>query len=78
MGRRPTSKPEVPTQKQPGILTIALSEGPVNDLFVILLTNRVNPTRENSRIGPVRTAVADLAETRSQSARTAARGSGTP
>jgi len=35
---------------------------PVNDRFVILLTNRVNPTRENSRIGPVRTAVADLVE----------------
>jgi CubicO group peptidase (beta-lactamase class C family) len=36
---------------------------PVNDRFVILLTNRVNPTRENSRIGPVRTTVADLALT---------------
>ena len=34
---------------------------PVSDRFVILLTNRVNPTRENSRIGPVRTTVADLA-----------------
>lgn len=33
---------------------------PVNDRFVILLTNRVNPTRANSRIGPFRTAVADL------------------
>lgn len=33
---------------------------PANDRFVILLTNRVNPTRENSRIGPVRSAVADL------------------
>ena len=34
---------------------------PANDRFVILLTNRVNPSRANSRIGPVRTAVADLA-----------------
>jgi CubicO group peptidase (beta-lactamase class C family) len=34
---------------------------PERDLFVILLTNRVNPTRENSRIGPVRRAVADAA-----------------
>lgn len=33
---------------------------PANDRFVVLLTNRVNPTRENSRIGPVRTLVADL------------------
>lgn len=34
---------------------------PANDRFVILLTNRVNPSRVNSRIGPVRTAVADAA-----------------
>jgi len=34
---------------------------PVNDLFVIILTNRVNPSRANSRIGPVRTSIADLA-----------------
>lgn len=33
---------------------------PASDRFVVLLTNRVNPSRENSRIGPVRTAVADL------------------
>lgn len=32
---------------------------PGRDLFILLLTNRVNPTRENSRIGPVRVAVAD-------------------
>jgi beta-N-acetylhexosaminidase len=36
---------------------------PPNDRFVILLTNRVNPTRENSRIGPIRTAVGDLVTT---------------
>lgn len=34
---------------------------PQHDLYVILLTNRVNPTREHSRIGPVRVAVADMA-----------------
>jgi len=34
---------------------------PELDLFVILLTNRVNPTRENSRHTPLRRAVADLA-----------------
>ncbi len=33
---------------------------PDRDLFVILLTNRVNPTRENVRIGQVRPRVADL------------------
>lgn len=33
---------------------------PASDRFVLLLTNRVNPTRANSRIGPYRTAVADL------------------
>jgi len=33
---------------------------PDKDLFVILLTNRVNPTRENGRIARVRPRVADL------------------
>ena len=32
---------------------------PARDLFVILLTNRVNPTRQNSRIGRVRRDLAD-------------------
>lgn len=52
---------------------------PVNDLFIILLTNRVNPSRENSRIGPVRTTVADLAErAASQSSSSASSARGTP
>ncbi|MEX2181833.1 MAG: glycoside hydrolase family 3 N-terminal domain-containing protein [Gemmatimonadaceae bacterium] len=53
---------------------------PANDLFIILLTNRVNPSRENSRIGPVRTTVADVAAD-AASAASAARASaarGTP
>lgn len=33
---------------------------PDKDFFIILLTNRVNPTRENNRIGRVRPRVADL------------------
>jgi CubicO group peptidase (beta-lactamase class C family) len=33
---------------------------PSRDLFVILLTNRVNPSRQNLRIGGVRTALADV------------------
>jgi len=32
---------------------------PARDLFIVLLTNRVNPTRQNLRIGGVRTALAD-------------------
>ena len=32
---------------------------PSRDVFVVLLTNRVNPTRQNVRIGGVRTALAD-------------------
>jgi CubicO group peptidase (beta-lactamase class C family) len=32
---------------------------PGRDLFLILLTNRVNPTRENRKIGGVRAALAD-------------------
>jgi CubicO group peptidase (beta-lactamase class C family) len=34
---------------------------PQQDLYVMLLTNRVNPTRNNTKIGPVRVAVADVA-----------------
>jgi CubicO group peptidase (beta-lactamase class C family) len=34
---------------------------PAHDLYVVLLTNRVNPTREHSRIAPVRTSVVDAA-----------------
>jgi serine-type D-Ala-D-Ala carboxypeptidase len=34
---------------------------PQHDLYVILLTNRVNPTREHSKVGPARIAVADAA-----------------
>jgi CubicO group peptidase (beta-lactamase class C family) len=33
---------------------------PGRDLFVIILTNRVNPTRANLRIAKVRPRVADL------------------
>jgi CubicO group peptidase (beta-lactamase class C family) len=33
---------------------------PEKDLFIILLTNRVHPTRENARIFRVRPRVADL------------------
>jgi CubicO group peptidase (beta-lactamase class C family) len=33
---------------------------PSRDLFVILLTNRVNPTRQNLRISGVRTELADV------------------
>jgi CubicO group peptidase (beta-lactamase class C family) len=33
---------------------------PSRDLFVILLTNRVNPTRQNLRIGAVRAELADV------------------
>ena len=36
---------------------------PEHDLFVVLLTNRVNPTRENGRHVPFRRAVHDLAAT---------------
>ncbi len=35
---------------------------PAHDLFVVLLTNRVNPTRQNTKIGGVRQSVADLVE----------------
>jgi serine-type D-Ala-D-Ala carboxypeptidase len=34
---------------------------PANDVYVVLLTNRVNPNRQNARFGEVRIAVADAA-----------------
>jgi CubicO group peptidase (beta-lactamase class C family) len=42
-----------------GFTGTSLWIAPQHDLYVMLLTNRVNPTREHSRIAPVRTAVAD-------------------
>ncbi len=47
---------------------------PANDLFIVLLTNRVNPSRANSRIGPVRTTIADLTTRASAAAAQASRG----
>jgi CubicO group peptidase (beta-lactamase class C family) len=44
-----------------GFTGTSLWIAPQHDLYVMLLTNRVNPTREHSRIAPVRTAVADAA-----------------
>ena len=35
---------------------------PRTNIFVVLLTNRVNPTRENSRIGAARRAVGDAVQ----------------
>lgn len=47
---------------------------PARDRFVILLTNRVNPTRERTGIGGVRTAIADLTATADLGAANAVRG----
>jgi CubicO group peptidase (beta-lactamase class C family) len=35
---------------------------PEKQLFVVLLTNRVDPTRDNPRLGPLRRAVADAVQ----------------
>ncbi len=35
---------------------------PERELFVVLLTNRVNPTRNNQKVGPLRRAVADAVQ----------------
>ena len=35
---------------------------PARDLFVILLTNRVNPTRENTKVFALRRVVADVVQ----------------
>ncbi len=44
-----------------GFTGTSLWIAPQHDLYVILLTNRVNPTREHSKVGPVRVNVADAA-----------------
>ena len=44
-----------------GFTGTSLWIAPQHDLYVMLLTNRVNPTREHSRIAPARVAVADAA-----------------
>lgn len=44
-----------------GFTGTSLWIAPQHDLYVMLLTNRVNPTRANTKIGPVRIAVADAA-----------------
>ncbi|HRN53996.1 MAG TPA: serine hydrolase, partial [Gemmatimonadaceae bacterium] len=49
---------------------------PVNDRFVIILTNRVNPSRANSRIGPARTTDAATANGRAAAAASGGSGSG--
>ncbi len=53
---------------------------PSRDLFLLLLTNRVNPTRENRRIGGVRTALADAVAGAADGAapRAASAAAGTP
>jgi CubicO group peptidase (beta-lactamase class C family) len=42
---------------------------PGRDLFIVLLSNRVNPTRENRRIGAVRVALADAVAAAQDAAR---------
>ncbi|MEO7359886.1 MAG: serine hydrolase domain-containing protein [Gemmatimonadaceae bacterium] len=42
-----------------GFTGTSLWMDPTRDLFVLLLSNRVNPTRQNSKIGGVRVALAD-------------------
>ena len=44
-----------------GFTGTSLWMDPTQGVFVLLLTNRVNPTRENRKIGGVRTALADAA-----------------
>jgi CubicO group peptidase (beta-lactamase class C family) len=44
-----------------GFTGTSLWMDPERGAFVLLLTNRVNPSRQNTRIGLVRTALADAA-----------------
>jgi CubicO group peptidase (beta-lactamase class C family) len=42
-----------------GFTGTSIAVDPALDIYIILLTNRVNPTRNNSRIGGVRSALTD-------------------
>lgn len=44
---------------QTGFTGTSLWIDPARDLVIVLLTNRVHPTRSNPRIGPLRIAVAN-------------------
>jgi CubicO group peptidase (beta-lactamase class C family) len=46
-----------------GFTGTSIAVDPVNDVFVILLSNRVNPTRNNTKITPVRRRLADAVMT---------------
>ncbi|MGZ3331985.1 MAG: serine hydrolase domain-containing protein, partial [Gemmatimonadaceae bacterium] len=50
---------ERPAFGHTGFTGTSLWIAPQYDLYIILLTARVNPTRNNTKIGPVRVAVAD-------------------
>ena len=52
---------ERPAFGHTGFTGTSLWIAPQYDLYVLLLTNRVNPTREHSKVGPARVAVADAA-----------------
>jgi CubicO group peptidase (beta-lactamase class C family) len=45
-----------------GFTGTSLWADPEKQLFVVLLTNRVNPTRNNAKLGPIRRAVADMVQ----------------
>jgi CubicO group peptidase (beta-lactamase class C family) len=45
-----------------GFTGTSLWADPEKQLFVVLLTNRVNPTRDNTKLGPIRRAVADMVQ----------------
>jgi CubicO group peptidase (beta-lactamase class C family) len=46
-----------------GFTGTSIAVDPVNDVFVILLSNRVNPTRNNTKITAVRRQLADAVMT---------------
>jgi len=60
---------EAPRVGHTGFTGTSIWIDPTHDLFVVLLTNRVNPTRQNNKIGGVRQAVADMAEALNAAAR---------
>ncbi len=64
-GKPPTARTRQARVSRPsqfghtGFTGTSLWMDPTRDLFVLLLTNRVNPTRANTKIGAVRIALAN-------------------
>jgi CubicO group peptidase (beta-lactamase class C family) len=61
-----------------GFTGTSIAVDPVHDVFILLLSNRVNPTRNNNKITEVRRQLADAVMSALESSRPASRSTRTP